>query len=257
MKAQKVLELLSCILITSMAAAASPEYIAKGPRETEEFEKGLYEQLPVYLCGIYPRDAILGQGVSEGNLPPEIGERMKLYKKTIETWLTRVLVPGVKPAQFNRDGWLGIRKLRWDMNYIVGKFIGATKQAPYKGAVVEFQANDQSMELTVTCPSLLTADANSLSDAKILDFTSKILNIPEEKVSKTKIEKHFITVAGIDVCNGKMLCEWDPKHSPPEEREWWSHIPFWYVKGKFVLAVSIVDWKQGAPAKRRTGGWKF
>jgi len=208
----------------------------------------------------------LAKGVSEKNLPPENAARLTEYKKIIETWLTRVLHVELKPKQFNKGDWLGIRKLHWDTDYIVGRFVSAAEESLYKGAIVEFQASDRSMDLTITSPSLLSADANGLSDAKILSFTSNILNIPQEKLNKIKIEKHFITVAGIDLCNGKMQCEWDERDERDEKywscdelikREWWSYIAFWYIKGKMVLSISTIEWRKGDLPASTKSSWEF
>jgi len=264
MKPEKIaLSVLNYICITSIVMANAIEYIPKGPKETEEFEKRLYELLPGYVCGIYPKDAILAKGVSEKNLPPESAARLAEYKKIIETWLNRVLHVKLKPKRFNKGDWLGIRKLHWDTDYIVGRFVSASEEFPYKGAIVEFQADDRSMDLTITSPLLLTADANGLSDANILNFTSKILNIPQEELNKIKIEKYYITVAGIDLCNGKMQCEWDErdeKYWRPDElikREWWSYIAFWYIKGKMVVHISTIEWKKGDLPASTKSSWVF
>lgn len=264
MKTQKIaLSVLNYICITSIVMANAIEYIPKGPKETEEFEKGLYKSLPVYICGIYPKGTILATGVSETNLPPEKAARLTQYKDKVEIWLTRILKKELKPKIFNRGDWLGIRKLRWDTDYIVGRFVGASEEFPYKGAIVEFQADDRSMDLTITSPLLLTADANGLSDANILNFTSKILNIPQEKLNKIKVEKHFIAVAGIDLCNGKMQCEWDErdeKYWSTDElvkRKWWSYIAFWYIKGKMVVHISTIDWEKGEFPASTKSTWVF
>ena len=261
MKTQKIaLSALSYICITSIVMTNVAEYIPKGPQETENFEKGLYELLPGYVCGIYPKAAILATGVSEKDLPPESAERMTRYKEKIEAWLTRVLRKQLWPKRFDKSDWLGIRKLHWDTDYIVGRFVSIAEEPTYKGTIVEFQADGRSMDLTITSPSLFVADANALSDLQIRNFTSKILNIPQEKVNKIEVEKQFATLAGIDLCYGKMRCEWDERnwgHEDLIKREWWSYIPFWYIKGKMFVSVSTIEWKRGERPASAKSNWAF
>jgi len=253
---QIIFRLVGCICITAGLAANSIKYVPKGPKETAEFEKGLYQLLPGYVHGIYPKPAILANGVSEKNLSSESSARIKTYKEKIQTWLTCVLRIELKPKQFNKADWLGIRRLHLDTNYIVGRFVSAAKASTtYGGAIVEFQANDRSIDLTIASPSLFAADANGLSDGQIRNLATKILNIPKEKVGRIDVEKHFTTLAGIDLCYGKMRCEWNEKIPDYSKRKWWSYIPFWYIKGKMFFDISMIDWKH-PPATAR-GRWKF
>jgi len=250
--------LLSCICITTALAANSIKYVPKGPKETAEFEKGLYQLLPGYVHGIYPKAAVLANGVSEKDLSPKNATRMIQYKKKIQTWLTRVLKIALKPEQLNKGDWLGIRKLHLDTDYIVGGFVSAAKgSTTYRDAVVEFQADDRSIDLTITSPLLFAADANGLSDVQIRNLASKILNIHKKKVSRINVEKHFTTLAGIDLCYGKMRCEWNERKPDYSKREWWSYIPFWYIKGKMFVHISTIEWKKGELPASAKSTWRI
>jgi len=252
--------LLCCVCITIGLAANcnSIEYVPKGPTETEGFEKGLYQLLPGYVHGIYPKASLLADGVSEESLSPQDAMRMTQYKKEIESWLNRVLRIELKPKQFSRPDWLGIRKLHLDRAYIVGRFTSPAKEASsYRDAVVEFQADDRSISLTMSSGLLFAADANGLSSLQISDLASKVLNIPHEKVSKIDVEKHLTTLAGVEVCYGKMRCEWNEREPDYTKRQWWSYIPFWYVKGRLFVNISTMAWKEkGLPASTKSS-WVF
>jgi len=254
MRTRKIaLGLLICVCITSIVIADSIKYVPKGPNDTAEFEKGLYELLPIYAWGVYPSDKILSKGVSEKDLDPNTASRMSQYKEKIDIWLTRVLKEELKPNKFNRADWLGIRKLRGGTDYIVGKFVSTTKES----ATIEFQADDRNIALTINSPLLFVAEANELSDSQILDFITKILNIPQEKISKISVEKHFANLGGINICYGKMRCEWDERKSPLNEQDWWSYIPFWYVKGKIFVSISTIEGGKGNFPVSPKNTWSF
>jgi hypothetical protein len=243
--------ILICIFVANGTVAQTSEYVPVGSSETETFEKGLYGLLPVYVCGIYPKADKMKASVSWKNIPLK-------YTKKMGAWVNRVLKPELTPEQSDKSNWAGIRKIRWNQNYLVGRFVSSGKKGSlYKNASVEFQADDRSISLTITSDSLFPQDANDMSDTQILGSVIKVLNIPEDKTSKIDIEKHLCTVAGINVCYGKMRCEWNEKEPNDSEREWWSYVPFWYIKGKVFVHISTIEWKEGERPASATSTLEF
>lgn len=238
-----------CSIYMMGIALGSPthEYVSSGPNETAALEEGLYECLPVYVCGIYPRADRMATGIGIEGVKEE-------YLDKVQTWLDRALTPGFMPTQVNKGGWVGITNLHWGIDYIVGKYsITRNDGALANGSTVEFQANDQTLGLTVISSYIFSVDAVKLKDGLIRDCVTNILKVPSDKVEKLDIEHHFKTIVDVNVCYGKIRCEWHERTSPQETRQWWSYIPFWYTKGKMFVAISTIDLKADRSRRARIG----
>lgn len=214
----------------AVISAASKGYEPVGPAETALLEKALRNKMAGYNCAFWPRAEKLDKAILGKSLPKE-------YTDSIKKWLARVLQPDLVPKKLDPNDWLGVRKLYFNRNRIIGRFPVADVNG-----VVEFKARYRGLSITIHSDMLFLTPASDMTSDKVTEMMTKILKIPEEKISKINIKSHIEKLANVDVCYGKMFCEWTETSSPFEsERQWWSYIPFWYMKGKMFVSITTVE----------------
>jgi hypothetical protein len=225
-----------CIFVAAGTVSKASEYVPTGPAATANFEKELYNLLPGYVYGIFPKQEVLNRGVSKNDIP-------LYWTQMTERWLRQTLVPSLAPGPKTEIVMYGLPELRSSSDYIMGYYL--TDKNSELHSRVEFQATDRNLAITIFMNDKI-ADINALSDEAILGILKKDTAVPEGKLSRISIEKTHKVLAGIPVCYGKMRCEFDERKDtgPDKEknRQWWSYIPFWITEDKFFICISTIDW---------------
>lgn len=217
-----------------------------GPRETERLEMELRNKMAGYNCAFWPRNEKLKNVVPGKLLPRE-------YTDNIQIWLRRVLNPLLMSKELDPNNWVGARKLYFGRNHIIGKFYAGKDP----NTLIEFKAAYRSLDITIQSKTLLNKSASEMTHEKIKEVIAKILSIPEEKKNKIEIDSHIEKLAGVDVCYGKMFCEWTEKSDPfKTQRRWWSYIPFWYKNGMMFVSITTVE-KGDLPQATCEERWSF
>jgi hypothetical protein len=228
-----------------LTCAASKEYDPVGPAETAGLETALRHKMGGYNVAFWPRPEKLAGAIAGAKLP-------KAYIDEIKKWLPRVLQPGLRPNRLDPNEWLGVRKLYFNSNRIIGRF-----PVVDVNGVLEFKARYRGLSITVNSRSLFPKAASGMTSEDIKEIITGVLAFPEEKKNKIVIQSHVATLAGVDVCYGKLFCEWTEKSSPfKTDRHWWSYIPFWYAKGKLYVSVATVE-KGDRPHAAIKERWPF
>jgi len=224
--------LLGCILFSvGLASQQAYKYEPVGPKETEQLERRLRNKLTGYDSAFWPRPERLKDAVPGRLLP-------KAYTGNIRKWLPRVLDPALMPTELDPNGWIGVRKLYVDKNFILGRFSSATDP----NTVIEFKGAYRNLNITVSSKGLFAKSAASMTTEGIRDVLTTVLRIPADKIDKMEFRNQAEKLAGVDVYYGKMWCEWSESSDPfTSVRQWWSYIPFWYTQGMLYVGVTTVE----------------
>lgn len=252
-KKTSLIVLLGILSTANVLLSSEPNnYIPRGPNEIANLEKGLYELLPTYVKGIYPKQEIIASlSINEQNLKEDTQQRISGYKDDIEKWLKKVLVPELLPEEFDKNGWLCMHGLHWNNNYIIGRFSSSADNTNlYKDANSMFQASRNKLAITVASDKICYFDPNTISDTELVSLILKILQIPKEKEQTIKIDRSLHNIDSTKLCHGKIRVDWDDEKSSIADRKWWSYIPFWYRAGTVYFDVYTIDWKY-PPARIR------
>jgi len=233
------------VISLSVAGFAAMGFTQTGPDETAALERGLFDLMGVYQLAIWPRQDILSAGVGSADLPKE-------YVQAVKASLEKVVGGAVKPVEFDSGEWLGLRKLRFERNFISGTFTSADGKCK-----AQFQATCDDMAITFASEELLSEDPGDMTTDRISALAKAFLNIPTEKVAMLKADGAVGSVAGTAVYHGVLRCDWvSDTESPIKERRWWSYMPYLYAKGKMLIDVSTHDWEKGPPS-HRGDTWSF
>jgi hypothetical protein len=226
-----VICLLSTIFCSNFCCASKGQYEPVGPNETASLEKELRYKLAGYNCGFWPRSEKLVGAIPGKSLPKE-------FIHSIESWLPKVLTVSLLPEKLDPNNWLGVRKLYFNRNRIIGRF------SPHidPNTVVEFKGAYRSLDITIHSETLFQTSTSEMTNERIKEMLAKILRIPNEKKDKIEIKSHIEKLADVDICYGKMFCEWTEESNPfKTERRWWSYVPFWYKKGMIFVSITTVE----------------
>jgi len=228
-----------CMCFPCVAMDQQTEYVSHGPRESVELESALHGFLPGYTLGIAPRAEILERGMSKDKIPLP-------YVSKIETWISRVLRPEVKPNNPEEIVMLGIPKLHYNRDYIIGNIACDSCDASDRTKAVEFQADDRRMDLTIHSASVKVPQSGVWSGPEIVAVVTRFLDIPKAKIPHIVVDNHVATVEGIRMYYGRLQCEWNYLIPDDHKRcRWWSDIPFWMTDGIVYVSISTIDWEHG------------
>ena len=229
------------VLTLSVSVPASDkgdEFKSKGPAKLPLLRKALRKELEVYAWGIWPERKSFEKSIKGANLKSR-------YTNKIKTWLPIVLNEELLPPSLDSEKWHGIGRVH-RLSSILGQF-----HSPKQGALVQFYATGIDIGVTATSEKRFGVDVANITDAKIVQMMTKLLNYPEDKVDKITIEKkHTIEVDTDDeriiVCCGLLTCDgFDPNN--PLDREniqtWWNCIFFWIIDGTISIHTSTVPWE--------------
>jgi hypothetical protein len=229
-----------------MGLAASKDYQYVGSKETEQLEGAFRNKMAGYNCAFWPRPEKRMNAVSGKDLP-------EAYKDAIRKWIPCILNPSLMPIELDPNSWLGIRKLYFDRNYIIGRFSSGSDP----NTIVEFKGSSHCLDITIQSKNLFDKLAGEISNEKVRGIISNIVRIPAEKFEKIEIKSNIEKMADVEVCYGKMFCEWTEKSNPFEsERRWWSYIPFWYKEGTLFISVTTIE-KDELPHATTNERWPF
>ena len=157
------------------------------------------------------------------------------------------------PTELDPNNWLGVRKLYFNRNYVIGKFSSSSDP----NTMMEFKGKYRILDITIHSKALFSKSASEMTSEKIKEIMTRILRIPREKTGKISVDSHIEKLADIDICYGKMFCEWSEKNNPfKSERRWWSYIPFWYMKGTIFVSITTVE-KDDLPHATIEERWPF
>jgi hypothetical protein len=231
---------------TELIEKALLAYQPVGPKETEVLEAALRRKMAGYNCAFWPRPEKLVNAVSGKDLP-------EAYKDNIQKWLPRILNPSLMPLELDPNDWVGVRNLYFSRNHIIGRF--SPNNDP--NTVIEFKAAYRSLDITIHSKNLFDKSASEITNEKITSIIGNVLRIPSEKIEKIQVKSNVEKLADIDVCYGKMFCEWTEKSNPfKSERQWWSYIPFWYKEGTLYVSIATVE-KNDLPHATIKEHWPF
>ncbi|MGB2985428.1 MAG: hypothetical protein WBE26_06050, partial [Phycisphaerae bacterium] len=185
--------------------------MARGGRDSVSLEKALDKFLPRYVWGVGVSPKILGRGMPKDKIP-------SAYVSKIETWVSRVLRPGVKPKNPEEIVMLGIPKLHYNRDYIIGHLACESCDASDRTKAVEFQADDRRLDLTIHSANVKVPLSGVWSAPEIVAVVTRFLNIPEDRVPRFTVEHHVAEVDAIRVYYGKLNCEWAEGKSSYKDR---------------------------------------
>jgi len=251
---------LVCLCLAGAALAESRPYVALGPKETADFEQGLHKLLPVYAYGVGISDSRWATGLKADHLAPEDAARLADYQTKIANWFDDIVVAKLRPQQAEKVTWPAFPRLRHGATVILGRYSSRATEGPYKGATIRFDASDRMLDLTVKSATLFQQPAEALSDDAVIEVLAKVLSIPVATIDEIVVDKRLDSVAGRQVCHGKVRCDYDER-APSQlrhwlDRKWWSVITFWYTRGQLFTSVYTWDFS-GGPPKRAWHGWLF
>lgn len=237
----KVLVILPLVLTLGASLPAGDggdEFKSKGPSKLSLLRKSLDKELGVYAWGIWPGRKAFEKSIRGPNLKSE-------YTNKIKTWLRIVLNKELLPPSLDSKKWHGIGRFH-RLSSILGQF-----HSPKQRALVQFYATGIDLGITATSEKRFGVDVSNITDAKIVQMMTKLLNYPEDKVAKIVInKKHTIEVEtdgdSILVCCGLLTCDgFDP--NIPGDREniqtWWNCIFFWIIDGTISIHTTTVPWE--------------
>ncbi len=224
------------------------KYVPSGEPNRVALEQALYDALPGYVRGIRPRAEILQRAIPKERLPAS-------YVKKVEERLKQVLRVKRKPKTHEDITMMGIPKLRWRSDFIVGYVPCDSCDAADRSRAVEFQANFWAIGLTIHSQGVTVGDRGIPSAEEIVTIISRFLDIPQDKIPRITVERHVGEADGIRFCYGKLRCEWHESTPNESEQEWWSYIPFWMMDGTMHVDLPEVDWGPLGPPASANATW--
>jgi len=229
----------ACLLFCGNPVGQAEDSAPSTEPRTVSLDKALDEFLPRYVWGIGLTPEALARGMQREAIP-------RAYVSKIEAWITRVVCAEWKPKDTELIAVLGIPKLHYNRDYIIGHFPCESCDAPDKSKAVEFQADDRKLDLTLHSASVKVPRTDSWSGCEVLAIVARFLDIPEEKTARIVVQQHAAEVDGSLVTYGRLQCEWDYlRPGDDKQRRWWSDIPFWIMDGRVCVSISTIDWEHG------------
>jgi hypothetical protein len=236
-----VLYIMSIFSFSLMAGQNVNDVKSKGPSKLSLFKTPLRKRLPIYARGIWPDTKEFKESI--------VGKYLKSeYIKKLETWLPIIINKDFLPEKIDPTKWYGIPKPHEIRNsYILSQFYNKNSDT-----LLQFQADGVHLGVTVTSEKHFAVDVRNITDGKIIQLMTKLLNYPEEKVSRISIEKYIQEIGDNEnktfVCYGRLRCEsFDetkaPKPNGENIRTWWNYIPFWIVDGTVSIHTTTVKWE--------------
>lgn len=222
------------------------EYAPVGPNATVAFEKSLFDLLPVYAFGVWPRIELYEKGSKPASH----------YISWVSKWVNRIVVrtplkkddfAKVKGGEFDNDedlladDWRVCQELRFGNDFIVGHLYLNNPLITSKK--MEFQVDTEQLILVASSEKFR---ASSYNDQQIRKFLGQLLKIPEEVIPELKIESQNkrLEDSGIVITYGEATWKFDKMNpTSTNDRRWWSYMPFWIANGKLCVAVSVRDWE--------------
>jgi len=252
-KGKVIICLVAVATFGKLSFADSQEYQPVGPSETAALERELRARMAGYNCAFWPRTEKLSKAVPGQSLP-------KKYTDSIIRWIPEVLRAEFLPKKLVPMDWLGVRKLYFNRNCIIGRFSPADcndRSGNDPNSMVQFKARYRGLDLTIDSETVFARPAREMTAEKLKELIPQVLNIPAEKIGNIRVKSRCEKLAGVEVCYGKIFCEWTENSSPFEvDRRWWSYIPFWYVRGKLFASITTVD-KGDLPHASIKERWRF
>jgi hypothetical protein len=228
---------------SSVFAQASRVYEPRGPAVTAQAEEALYNMVGVYVHGIWPREEVLSTGIPSARLDPALVDGF-------DTTLVQILSPdllagdrGDTAGRFSKGDWLGLKKLHWDEDFVVGRFPVRLKGEP---ARVEFRGSWDYVSLTLVAPDHFPADPRRMTDAEVLKYVAEVLNIPKSSLGGMKVERRTAEIGAqkMPICYGKIRdAERVEVMDRSDQNGWWSYIPFWIAPDRCFVSVVTADVK--------------
>jgi hypothetical protein len=221
------------------------DYIPHGVEATADFERALFDRLPVYSWGVAPSPDVAKTALTKSELPETTLEKARVN-------IQKVLSSDLLPAATDQLGLQGLAKLHWENNCLIGNWT-----LPGNSGTCRVVSTPRNIGVTVISPSQFPDSPSELRDEKIIELAARVLDFPSETLTKFQVEKTVESLGGIPTVFGVLRCDYNERTSPTTSREWWSYIPFWMTQGQIFLHVSTFDWKSGDLPASSDSAWNF
>ena len=109
----------------------------------------------------------------------------KAYTDSIKKWLPRVLDASLMPAELDPNSWVGVRKLYYGRNFILGRF----SSRDGLNTVVEVKGTYRILDITIRSKRLFAKSATDMTTDEIKGVLTTVLRDPGREGGQDRVEE--------------------------------------------------------------------